>query len=286
MRVLRLIPVALLASSLVGPAGAQETTRFGVVLWGDQANYFRQVWTQGSWANALPDSIGDEWWKPYEDVAEEYVRIGDFHGVTRSGSPVEISVESATRPWGDLYETLLTVRSDGPIEEATFFWSGPASAVQPLDQDTVQIDVGLQRRLAALGDSVFDSVRDSYFRYEEGDTLSARIGSPVGLRVGTTSLLVVVTRVLLDHGGARLDDRGWLFQVVDEGGGRVSTTIFGHPEWAPISRSKVWGLEPVLFFRMEGHTGPLLMARAVGPWERVGFAIIDLRTGRVLSDSY
>jgi len=114
---------------------------------------------------------------------------------------------------------------------------------------------------------------------------NVELGTPEVLAVPQSQGLrtVVIPARFVRHGA--VDDRGSFFFLMDKDR-KITFARFGHPEWNVTANSNVLKISPVFFFRIGGGSTTFLLAAYSGPWEAMGFVILDTARGRIVTSTF
>jgi hypothetical protein len=184
------------------------------------------------------------------------------------GEPVRFRVEQAA---GDPAQRSILVHPPGPRVEVLT----PRIAALSADGDAE-----LRRRAEALFRRALPS-RPARERFD-----AIELGVPVveGVEVSQEVVAVLYPATLVQHVGrdeAVRDERGVAFFLFDAARGTVLLESFGHPEWSGrTDASSVLTLQPIAWVRVgDDPTVHLFALRQQGDG-RLGWALVDLATGR------
>ncbi len=211
-------------------------------------------------------------------VARRFPRNVTLPAVSTSGITTSIVIDSVVKPSGDLYESLLAIRTDASAENL-FAWT-PNVVVDWLKPAVVQLDADLFERLRADALGLYRQAQKS-----RGGAISVEFGKPISHSIAGEHHIAVFLPVVIRWSETYVDDRASVFFIVDLDGGNVVYKTFGHPEWSPDAEG-VQTVRPLMYFRIRSNRATYFLADYRGAWEDMTFAIVELRTGRAVLQTY
>lgn len=215
-------------------------------------------------------------------IADTLARGDVLPAVDSTGRYGSVRLDAVHPMHGDLYEGPYTVSAfaqTGPAPGAPVMFWQPGQSLQVLEPRSVPLDSAALSILSAEAMRLYQGAEA--LRVDGDRSEGLVLGTPRALAVEGEDRVAVYWPADLTYGAER-DTRASVFFIYHPPSRRVIHGVFGHPEWAPVEPEAVREVRPVLFFRFGRDRNVYILGRENGPWENIGFAIFDLRTGEAV----
>ena len=267
--------MAVLLALLPGHATAQTPVFFGIAA-GEHANPFTARLQRGQFRPSLPSPrpTVEQWQESMSHLISEYPIGRRLVGFAEGGKRVDVMINSAKDPQGQIAYTAFGVRIAPRTIGPVMFTTGSKDSIIPVPTPPRRLNPDEFNRLTRRAETLFAQALPHYMHSGATGQLRVTRFSATHIR-GTRDFLVVRGYCLIAWHDGRNDDRCSLFFVMRPTG-HVIFGRFGHPEWGPdVPTEFVETITPILFFKIRGHDQILFFGQHDSAWESLKYSIFE-----------
>lgn len=207
-----------------------------------------------------------------------------YQAFSANGSSVKITILNKNEPEGGEFDMLFESKPLKSQNLPVLFWSSKNLKPTIIQTQEVHLDKSkiklFEDKIRTLVSEASSGMRDPY-------SLSKILKPSILSLKDEGSIVTLFFPLIVTKKDANNkpyeDERGSVFFLYDSKQDKVIIGKFGHPEWSPEAKN-VNVIKPVFFFNM--NNTQYCFCQYDDAWEHNGFALIELRSGKVSMVSY